>query len=425
MSIHLGVDLAPGTLRAVALSPWPATKPHALQIPWDPEEPEEAISVLRDHYGRVSNVSAAVDLRLLHVKRLRLPEVSARERRRILSLEPERFLPVRGVDLAFAVLEDGDVVFAVPEARLMAWSKALRTLGALERIEPAPVAIARALTKLHSEDALLLRDGGGRGVEMTDVQGGRLVSARRVYGEIEDAVGELDGQGTNAARARLLYLTPWDESEAKALTETRQDLEVKPPPAPADLDPSYIAAYGAALQPGESWREALLTAEMEREITWRHRGRLAIATLAFAAALVFAMASLDTYRARAERTLDSRIATLRQQAAPALDLQSRSETLLRELSALAEIREGRPDVLSGLLELSQNLPVGSWLQSLRITDGEWQIDGYARDAAALIPLLEAGPGFEEVRFLSGTNRTRVGGETYENFSLAFRRVDAP
>jgi Tfp pilus assembly protein PilN len=209
------------------------------------------------------------------------------------------------------------------------------------------------------------------------------------------------------------------------LTEARQNLEVKPPPAPPNLDPSYIAAYGAALQPEDSWRESLLTAELEREIIWRHRARLAIAAAAFVAALLFAGASLDAYRARAERLLDGRIATLREQAASAMGLQSRSETLLRELRALAEIREGRPDVLSGLLELSRTLPEGAWLQSLQINDDEWQIDGYARDAAALIPRLEAGPGFEEVRFLAGTNRMRVGAETYENFSLAFRRIHAP
>ena len=92
---------------------------------------------------------------------------------------------------------------------------------------------------------------------------------------------------------------------------------------------------------------------------------------------------------------------------------------------MAAIDRERPDPLRGLLELSQRLPEDAWIRSIRTGAGAIEIDGYARDAAALIPLFENDPRFEDVRFRSATSRAQIGDETYETFSLALDLVRAP
>jgi len=425
LSTHLGVELGPTSLRAVGLSSWRRSSSRAIEIAWDPERPAEAFAALSGHFGRVGHVAAAVDLRLLHVKRLRLPDVSTSERRRILAMEPERFLPVRGAELVFAVRQQQDLVFAAPEALVALWLEGLRGLGPVERIEPAPFALARALSRLKTRDALVLRSGQGGGVELTEIKDGRLARTRRLFGEIGDAAEEVPSSGDNGADGRSLYLAPWDETQARIVTDRCPGYKVEPAPAPPNLDAAFLAAYGAALGDGEDWRETLLTPELESEIGRRRRTRLGLGIAAFVVAVVFAIASLDAYRERAERALDARITALQEQASEALALQARAETLGGELRALSEIQAEKPDPLNGLLDLTRRLPAGTWIRSVRVADGEWQLDGYARDAAALIPTLEADPRFEDVRFLAATSRAQLGSETYENFSLALRTVRAP
>jgi hypothetical protein len=78
-----------------------------------------------------------------------------------------------------------------------------------------------------------------------------------------------------------------------------------------------------------------------------------------------------------------------------------------------------------LLALMSRLPSGAHLQSLRLTGAGWQIDGYAPQAASVIQALGGAPEFQQVRFISATNRAQFGARTYESFSVAFRFVPAP
>ncbi len=424
---RLGLELGPRTIRAVRVGGWPKSRARTMEVSWDPENPAEAVAALREHLGPATHVMAAVDLSLLHVKRLQLPPLPLEEKRRLLGLEPDRFFAVRGAELVFSVRDDDDLVFAAREPLVAAWVDALETLGRLERIEPAPLACARALARARVESGLVFRDGRDEGVEALEIEKGRLRWARRLYGRLPEAAAALAAEASGAdirPGTDTIYVTPWNEETGRELSARLPNGEVRAPPRVADLDPAYLAAYGAALEVGRGWREALLTADLERKIVRRRRARLASAAVACAAALLFALLSVDAYRARAEGALETRIAELRAQAADALALQERAEALGRRTRAVSAIEAGRPDLLRALLELSERLPAGAWIRSIRAAEGEWEIDGYARDAAALIPLFENDPRFEDVRFRSATSRAQVGTETYENFSLALRVVRA-
>ncbi len=427
MTSWLGLELGPRAIRAVHRSGFPGSKIRTMEVSWDPENPTEALAALRAHLGPARHVAAAVDLALLHVKRVPLPPLGLEEKRRILDLEPDRFFAVRGTEMAFAVREDDDMVFAVREPLMTAWVEALASLGRLERIEPAPVAVARAIGRARTETALVLRDGSGDGVEALRLGEGRLLWARRLYGALPEAAESLGRALDLAAESEpvgAVYLIPWDDDAGRELAARLPSGDVRPAPGLPELDTAYLAAYGAARDAGRGWRESLLVPDLERRIVRRQRTRLATAAVICAAATLFALFSLEAYRSRAESMLEGHIAELRSRAAPALTLQERARALSERSQAVSEIEAARPDLLRALLELSERLPEGAWIRSIRAAGDDWEIDGYARDAAALIPLFENDPRFEDVRFRSATSRAQIGSETYENFSLALRVVRA-
>jgi len=82
----------------------------------------------------------------------------------------------------------------------------------------------------------------------------------------------------------------------------------------------------------------------------------------------------------------------------------------------------RTNPLDVLLALTRILPADAYVTQLSVSGGSWELNGYARDAAKLVPLLERSDLFADVRFRTATTRTRIGDQSLENFSLAFRHV---
>jgi general secretion pathway protein L len=193
----------------------------------------------------------------------------------------------------------------------------------------------------------------------------------------------------------------------------------------AGIAPQYLAAYGAALGLGGDLGEAMLPVDLSRRIVRRRRRSLVMSAIACGLALVFAVLSLDGFRSRTLRKLDAEISRVRERAEGALAIQRQSEMLRREAGEVESIETNRVDPLPPLAALSKRLPPEAYLQSLRSTGREWQIDGFARASAPLVASLEADPLFENVHFLTATSRTRVNGKAYESFSIAFRLVPAP
>ncbi len=420
MIVRAGVELARDTIRAVRISGWPRPTVRALEVSWDPEQPAAGLTALREALGSVDRLTVAASLDLLHVRRLQLPPLPAAEKRRMLGLEPDRFFPVRGEDLVFWVQEDQDLVFAIRESLLTGWLPFLESIGRLESVEPAPVALARALVKARIREGCVLRNGAANTSELTVLREGRIESVRRLLH---------DGPGFEARvlaeRSGPIYVCPWDETRAGALEDVVPPDRVQAPPDIAGVGPGFLAAYGAALASSESQDGGLVTPELAHKIARRHRRDRLVATMACAAALIFLLWSADAHRARAERHLDARIAGLREQAGEVLALQTEAEAILRQTGTLSAIVAGRPQPLEVLLGMSRLLPPTAYVRAVRTSGSEWQVDGYAKDAAALIPLFENHPNFAEARFLTGTSRLRVGRETYESFSLALEYTPTP
>lgn len=420
---RLGVELGPRTIRGVRVEGWPTSRTRAVEIEWDRDTPEEAVETLRQHLGPVRRIAVAVDLPLLFTKRVKLPAVPAAERRNILRLDPERFFAVRAEEVVPAVRADDDLVFAAREGPLAVWVAELERIAPVDLVEPTPITLSRALARAPLADLVALFDGREDGIGLVEIKDRRVTRARRVFGNLDAAAAALKADGNPAT----IYVSPWNEDRVRALAALLPGVAVQPLPAVADVAGPFLAAYGAALGIGTEpdFAGTLVSPELGRAIRARHRRELGLAVAAGVAAVVFALTSVDAWRARATRELDAGITAWRERAAPALALQTQLETMARQAQAIRQVGAERPDPLRVLLAVSRQLPPGAYLRGIRFAGAEWQLEGYAPNAARLIAALGAAPGVKDVHFLSATNRTQIGDRTYESFALAFRYVPAP
>ncbi len=420
---RLGVELGPRAIRGVRLEGWPRPRTQVVEVEWDRDDPGDAVRTLRETLGAARRIAVAVDLPLLFTKRVKLPALPAAERRNILRLEPERFFAVRSEDLVPAVRDDDDLIFAAKEAQLAGWVAALEQIAPVDLVEPAPVALSRALARAPLRDVVALFDGRTDGIGLVEIRGGRVTSARRLFGDIAGAAAALaidPGPGT-------IYLSPWSEDRARALAALLPSASLQPLPSVSSVTGPFLPAYGAALalDAPPDFARTLVSPELGRGIRTRHRREVGLAVAACAVALLFALTSIDAWRARATRELDAGLEALRGRAAPALALQARLETVARQAQAIRAIDAERADPLRVLLALSRELPPGAFVRGLRGSGTDWQLDGYAPNAARVLAKLGAGPEFRDVHFLSAMNRAQIGNQSYESFALAFRYVPAP
>ena len=83
---------------------------------------------------------------------------------------------------------------------------------------------------------------------------------------------------------------------------------------------------------------------------------------------------------------------------------------------MAYIRTLQPgpsaDTLGILAELSKVIPDTAWLRNLNISGKKVLMDGFADDAAQLIPLLDHSPLLTNVIFLSAITKGRDGKERF-------------
>ncbi len=423
---RVGVQLGARQARAVVLTGWPRRSARAVDVPFDPERPDEAVAALRALLGNVRRMAVAIDLQLLRTKRITLPALPAAERRNIVRLEPDRFFAVRGEEIVPAVRAEDGLVFAVTAARVERWVAALEQIAPVDVVEPTPVALARALATASTTDAVVLFDGADAGIAVAEIRQGRVTRARRLFGGATLAARAV-AEDRIPGDATRLYCDPWTEDTQATAAEVWPGGACAPVPGVGGVAGAYAAAYGAALaiESPPPVAETLVSATHGAAIQRRRFRDMAVAVAACATACLFALSSLDSRREREARDLEAATAALASRAAPALALQTELASLARRGTAMRAIDAERSDPLRVLRALSAKLPPGAFVRGVRGTSAGWQVDGYAPNASAVITALGADAEFRDVHFLAGTTRNQIGNRPYESFALAFRFVPAP
>lgn len=392
-----------------------------MEVEWAIHPPADSIGALRERFGSGNAVAVALDMSVLFVKRLELPPLSMDERRRIVAMDPQRYFPVREDDLVAGVRED-DLVVATRTELFDEWMDALAALGSVERVEPAPAALARHLTALGSGSGMLvMADPAGEETTVARIRDGELQTLRKVpsgTGDLADLASAVDPD------VGACVLSPWRDGLADALRAHLPEGAVVPVPVSPGAPDSFAVAHGALLGLDQGPQLTLRSPSLERRLAATTRRRTALHVAVLLAALGVLGWSLDHRRSETLDALDARIAAARAEAAPVLELRDQAASLSEEMTQLANEASTRSNPLDVLAALTRILPADAYLTQLSTSANEWELNGLARDAARLVPLLEGSDVFADVRFRSATTRVRVRNESYENFSLVFRHVPA-
>ncbi|MDX2183250.1 MAG: hypothetical protein SFW08_04620 [Gemmatimonadaceae bacterium] len=359
---------------AIRQSSWRGASLRTRTIPLaSADEPAAVIARLVADEGPARRVLVAVGLDQLHVKQVQLPPVARDDKHRMLTVDPPRWFAVPpDASLAIALAPGDDVAFGVSAEWLDRWIAAAEAWGPVERVEAAPLALARQLARSGIRDGVVAVDAApGESGRMTLVAG-RVTQVRRSV----HASGAASG--------------------------TTEPLRAVP-------DDGFDTARGLLAPHATDRAAALETPAHAARLTRRLRWRLGVAVAAAAAALLLTVLAWDNARARRLAWLEAEIARARVIAAPTLAQLDSIRALDAEVALIDGVASTRGDVLAPLGALSDQLPSGAVAQRIRLAAGEGQIDGSAPSAARVLDALTAGATFRNVRFLGPTARV-AGGE---------------
>lgn len=378
--MRIGIELGHDAVRAVALPGRRAQPLRTIEVPWSAEHPADAVSALQTEFGAVSSIAIAVGLGLLHVKHVDLPPIAPELKRKLVLLEPDRFFAVRNEALAVAIADTHNVVFAASERLVGKWLDAFGAWGKIAAIEPAPLALARLLGHDGAGTYAVPASAEDNGV--IEIEAGVLVRARRIPApQVAPAAGAL--------------------------------------PARAGVPAEFLTAFAVAQRPATGLHELLFSQEQARRFQRTRAGRIAALALGCTAAIIFALWSVDHARERALTTIIKETAAVESRAARAIQLRTQLAGLKHEATLLRAAHTNRADPIRVLGALSRTLPPDAVILNLRAAGAAWQIDGTARNAAQIVPILDRDEQFDNVRFLSASSRYREANRTYETFSIAF------
>lgn len=358
MSARLVVELAPGVLHVARVSPWRERVLEAFDIPWDPAAPAAGLAALATRVPTADGIWVAVHPELLLRAPVDLPPAPDEAREAILALEPDRYFATS--DRVHVGLAPGAAVaFATPAPWLDDVIERLAGIAPVMRVEASPIA---AIT-LHPTGTLACE---GYTVTATNVTLAGLV--RRP--------GQVAAHDLPVALGVL----------------RRNDRPLVGTLMPAD---HRLAARRRALR-------GVMTA-----------------LLGAAAAIAFCAFSIDRARERELARLTAEAEALGREVQPVLEAQQRLAARARAADLARTSRSTRPDPAAALAAVSALLPRDAVILNARVSGEAWQLDGTARDAAALVRVLDADPRLDNVRSLGASSRFRDGRVTRESFSIAF------
>ena len=381
MSGVAGVEIGAERVRAVVRGRGGALR--TFEMSFAPDRLDEIVAQLAAAAGDVRSIGLAIGLAHLHVKQVKLPPVAQDARRKMLSVEPERWFAVpAGAPTAVSLTENGEIALGADGALIDACAKAFAKWAPVQRVEAAPLALARALRAAGHRTATAALDAGIGEVGFIETADGVLRTVRR-------------------ARAADLAASPASLSMAPG------------------LDPAFGVALGAAIGFDGAVGAMLLTPTLEKGFVSAQRRTLVTWAAAAAAALLAIVWAAGASRERQLTALDTALVTSRAEATTGSALALRAMSVDRELAAIRTTTSARPDVLTALAALGVRLPVEAIAQRVRVVGAEWQVEGNAKTAAAVLAALAAEPRFEKVRFLAPSNRFREGTVDRETFAIAF------
>ena len=110
--------------------------------------------------------------------------------------------------------------------------------------------------------------------------------------------------------------------------------------------------------------------------------------------------------------LDSEIDRLRAEVTNFDRIRKKCNDVEKKVAYLSTLRGGSPSVLNIIRELSQRVPKSAWISKFTFSAKGVEIEGWAKSASELIPILETSPLFRDVSFRSSITRNKSGNERF-------------
>jgi general secretion pathway protein L len=175
-----------------------------------------------------------------------------------------------------------------------------------------------------------------------------------------------------------------------------------------------------------AWPEAnLLPAEARprpRRLPWILTWLLGLLVVALLAAVLITPL---WQRAHEQQRLTQALRGLSAQAQEVSEVREALERARLGSVAVLERKREYPRMTELMLELTELLPDGTWVQTLNYRDGAVDIRGESTQATALIGLLERGPGINNVTFRSPVMQIDASGNERFHIAFDYRSVEAP
>ncbi len=371
---RLGLEVTPTHLRGVWASRWFGRPSPGFSIAWDGHDAGPAVDRLRREHPVPSSIAVAVGLGFLEVGHADLPPAADEVREEMLALDPSRFL-ASNAPLQVALAPGSAVAHGCDRAWLDRLVQVLEGWAPVVRVEAAPVALAAV-----AADGAWSIDAGVDERGVVTVSRGCVSAVRR----------------------------------GAAVPEAPR------PAAPGTVAPEAVVAWGALAREDDTTNGTLMDAPARTAAHRRRRLGIVTAALAATTGFLLLIAAVDRSRQRTHDALQQEVTRLREAAGPAIAARETELARARAAHLAAALIGARPDPATALAALGQLLPRDVVISAVRVKGRDWQVDGTARDAAALLPLLDAAPRLDSVRSLGASARFRDGRETRESFSIAFR-----
>lgn len=347
------------------------------RVPFTPDDPQQMIADVRRVASSPSAIVVVIGLAHLEIATPQLPPLGIHDRLSMLRRDADRYFPITE---PVAVASVDALAFAVPRDPLVQWVDAIEELGPVHAIVTAPQLCPRFVTNGSVHIA------AGTGETGAVVIGQGIVQSVR---RIPDAPSAKSGTGASHD-VRVVHAA---QLGTEALACVAQPLTQQL------LDQSLFARLHRArtrklLTAGTVLCGALLVLLWSAD---RWRNQVLVATVARADSLALQVGPAEAALAR-----------LRQASAE-----------MRLVQASIQRANAADAPLQVLANVTRVLPPDTFVQRISWDGTQWLVEGTTNNAPRLVPLLDADPGFRDVRVASPGQRFLDAGRQRESFAINF------
>ncbi len=120
--------------------------------------------------------------------------------------------------------------------------------------------------------------------------------------------------------------------------------------------------------------------------------------------------------------LDGQLAAARSRIASVDQTRTQASTRMADVTAISQVKASRIDTVRVVEELTRILPDSAWLTELSIKDGAVDLSGFAKQAAALVPVLEQSSLFADVALTAPVTLDATRNQERFSFRLRLRET---